>query len=45
MTIPAPYLWPLGCLTALGAITAAFWLEALALTMLRTLTKGITTWR
>jgi hypothetical protein len=27
MTIPTPYLWPLGCLTALGAIHAAFWLD------------------
>jgi hypothetical protein len=27
MTIPTPYLWPLGCLTALGAIHAAFWIE------------------
>jgi hypothetical protein len=27
MTIPTLYLWPLGCLTALGAIHAAFWLE------------------
>ena len=45
MTIPTPYLWPLGCLTALGAITAAFWLEEAVLTLLRSLTKGARTWR
>ena len=39
------WAWPLGCLTALGALTAAFWLEALALTLLRSLTKGARTWR
>jgi hypothetical protein len=39
------YLWPLGCLTALGAITAAFWLEEALYALCRTLTKGLAAWR
>ena len=27
MTIPTPYLWPLGCLAVLGAIHAVFAIE------------------
>jgi hypothetical protein len=45
MTIPLLYLWPLGCLTALGAITAAFAIEDAVLVIVRALTKGATTWR
>ena len=39
------YLWPLGCLTAIGAIHAAFAIEDAVLTLLRTLTKGTNTWQ
>ena len=45
MTIPTPLCWILGPLTILGAIHAGFAIESAILTMLRTLTKGITTWR
>lgn len=45
MTIPILYLWPLGCLTAIGAIHAAFAIEDAALTLFRLLTKGIHAWR
>ena len=45
MRIPDLWAWPLGCLTAIGAIHAGFAIESAILTMLRTLTKGITTWR
>lgn len=45
MTIPTALAWPLGCLCAIGAIHAAFAIEDALLTLFRTLTKGITTWR
>ena len=45
MTIPTLYLWPLGCLCALGALHAGFLLENAILTIVRTLTKGVASWR
>jgi hypothetical protein len=45
MTIPTMYLWPLGCLTAIGAIHAAFAIEDAVRTFLHVLTKGVATWR
>ena len=45
MTIPMLYLWPLGCLTALGAIHAAFAFEDAILTLARVIAKGVATWR
>ena len=45
MTIPTALAWPLGCLCAIGAVHAGFAIESAILTMLRALTKGITTWR
>lgn len=45
MTIPTAYLWALAPLTILGAIHAAFYLEELALHILRTITKGVQSWR
>ena len=45
MTIPMLYLWPLGCLTAIGAIHAAFAIEDAVRTLLGLLTKGLTTWQ
>ena len=45
MTIPTLYLWPLGCLCAIGAIHAGFAIESAILTVLRTLSKGVATWR
>ena len=45
MTIPTTLLWILGPLTALGAVHAAFYVEELILAALRTLTKGLATWK
>jgi hypothetical protein len=39
MTIPIPYLWPLGCLAMLGAIHAAFCLEEIIVNVLRRLRR------
>ena len=45
MTIPLWLCWILGCLCAIGAVHAGFAIESAILTVLRTLTKGITTWK
>ena len=45
MTIPTIYLWPLGCLTAIGAVHAAFAIEEMVLTVVRAIIKGSATWR
>jgi hypothetical protein len=45
VTIPLWLCWILGCLTAIGAIHAAFAIESAILTIIRTLSKGVATWR
>ncbi len=45
MTIPLALCWPLGCLTALGAIHVAFACEDAILTIARLVSKGVATWR
>jgi hypothetical protein len=45
MTIPLALAWPLGCLTALGAIHVAFAFEDAILTIARLVSKGVATWR
>ena len=45
MTIPLALAWPLGCLTAIGAIHAAFAIESAILTFARLISKGVATWR
>lgn len=45
MTIPTLYLWPLGCLCALGAIHVAFACEDAIRTLARLISKGVATWR
>ena len=45
MTIPTMYLWPLGCLTAIGAVHAAFVIEDAVRIVVRLLSKGVATWR
>jgi hypothetical protein len=39
------YLWPLGCLTAIGAIHAALVIEDALRALARLLSKGVATWR
>ena len=45
MTIPSALAWPLGCLTAIGAIHVAFACEDAILTLARLISKGVATWR
>jgi len=35
MTIPTPYLWPLGCLTLIGLIHAVFAIKELLYRLIR----------
>jgi hypothetical protein len=35
MTIPTPYLWPLGCLTLIGLVHAVFAIEELLHRLIR----------
>jgi len=35
MTIPTPYVWPLGCLTLIGLVHAVFAIEELLYRLIR----------